>query len=144
MNTRRDFLKKTCGLCIALGGVGFVSTLLESCATVPMVKATETNKKISIPLNSFNDKKPFVLIRVFSLENDILLYKKSENDFVAILMQCTHEKQPLSLSGTGLHCSAHGSSFDLEGNVTQSPALLPLKKYPATLSGEVIIIELNK
>ncbi|MEO5643011.1 MAG: Rieske (2Fe-2S) protein [Bacteroidia bacterium] len=143
MNSRRNFLKKTCGFCVALGGIGFASSLLESCSSVPMIKASAANNKVSVPVNAFATDKPYVLVRVNSLENDILLVRNADGTFNGLYMKCTHQDQPLSVSGNGLHCSAHGSSFDLEGNVTQSPATLPLKKYKATQNGESIIIQLN-
>lgn len=143
MATRRDFLKSTCGLCFALGGIGIVSAFLQSCSTIPMIKATASDKKISVPLSSFTEKQPYVLVRVSSLENDILLVKKADGTYTGLYMECTHQNQPLTVAGNSLHCAAHGSSFDLDGNVTQSPAARPLKKYPATVAGDNVLIELN-
>lgn len=143
MTTRRDFLKKTCGFCVALGGIAVVSSLMESCTSVPMVKASAVNKQVTVPVSAFVENQPFVRVRVTSMENDILLVKKTDGTFSGLYMQCTHEDQPLTVSGTGLHCASHGSSFDLEGNVTQSPATRPLKKYKASQNGESIIIQLN-
>jgi cytochrome b6-f complex iron-sulfur subunit len=143
MTSRRDFLKKSCGLCVALGGIAVVSALLESCSTIPMIKASATNKKVVVPIKTFAADKPYVLVRVASLENDILLVKKTDGTFTGLYMQCTHQSQPLTVSGTSLHCSAHGSSFDLDGNVTHEPAIAPLKKYPAAQEGESVIIQLS-
>ncbi|CAN5140137.1 Rieske (2Fe-2S) protein [soil metagenome] len=130
-------------MCVALGGLGFAASLLESCSTVPLIKASADNYKVSVPLKSFTKEKSFVIVRVASLDHDILLVKNSDGKYLGLNMVCTHQSQPLSLSGNGLHCSAHGSSFDLEGNVTHAPAAIPLKRYTATLSGESIIIDLQ-
>jgi nitrite reductase/ring-hydroxylating ferredoxin subunit len=143
MSSRRDFLKNTCGICLAIGGAGMLSALLQSCGAIPMVKASPVDKKVSVPLSSFTDKQPYVLVRIASLENDILLVKKKDGTFTALYMECTHQNQPLTVTGNGLHCPTHGSSFDLDGNVTQSPATQPLKKYPAAASGENVLITLN-
>ena len=143
MTTRRDFLKSTCGFCLALGGIGIASALLQSCSSIPMIKATASGKKVSVPLSSFTEKQPYVLVRVASLENDILLVKKADGTFTGLYMECTHQNQPLTVAGNSLHCAAHGSSFDLDGNVTQSPAARPLKKYSATLSGDNVTIDIS-
>jgi cytochrome b6-f complex iron-sulfur subunit len=42
-----------------------------------------------------------------------------------------------------LYCSAHGSTFDLQGNVTHEPASRPLKQYRTEKVNNEIIIYLQ-
>jgi cytochrome b6-f complex iron-sulfur subunit len=55
-------------------------------------------------------------------------------------MKCTHQDNPLTVNSTGLYCTAHGSTFDLQGNVTKEPALHALKKYKTELNESSIVI----
>jgi Rieske Fe-S protein len=55
-------------------------------------------------------------------------------------MKCTHQDNPLTATQTGFFCSAHGSTFDLKGNVTKEPALRPLKKYTTEIKESSILI----
>jgi len=74
---------------------------------------------------------------------DILLVKKSELEYNAIYMKCSHRENFVSATKTGLYCSEHGSTFDLDGNVTKEPALKPLKKFKTVLNNNSITIDLN-
>lgn len=129
-------------MCVALGGLGVVATLLEGCSSLPIVKATPENNTLKVPVSSF-EKSQYVLVRSAKMEFDILLVKKSDGTYHGLKMQCTHQAQPLSVSGNGLHCATHGSAFDLDGNVTHEPATVPLTKYFAAIQGDSIIVQLN-
>lgn len=143
MTTRRDFLKTACGFCAALGSVGLVSTLLEGCKSIPVIKASPQNNRVAVPVSSFAEGN-YVFVRASGQESDILLIKRTDGTYNALLMLCTHESQPLTLSGSSIYCASHGSSFDLEGKVTKAPATRPLQRFPATVEGDSVIIQLNR
>jgi Rieske Fe-S protein len=136
---RRAFVKNTC---IACGGSLILGLFLESCATLPMVQASPSENKISILKTQFLQGN-LLIARSNKIDSDILVRKK-ENVFIALRMMCTHEEQPLTATTDQLHCPSHGSSFDLEGNVTREPASRPLRKYMITETENEIIIHLNQ
>lgn len=121
--------------------ISVFASQLSGCKTVAITNAQVENNMINIPVSTFADKK-IQIIRSATLNNDILLVKNSETQYTALLMRCTHRNNPLTASDSGLYCSAHGSRFDLEGNVTYEPATLPLKKFTTQLQNEYIIINL--
>jgi Rieske Fe-S protein len=141
MNSRRKFIKSTCNACIGAIAVSIFASQLSGCKTVSITNAQVENNAIKIPVASFADKK-IQIIRSSILNNDILLVKNSDTQYTALLMLCTHRNNPLTASGSGLYCSAHGSRFDLEGNVTLEPATQPLKKYLTQLQNEFVTIYL--
>lgn len=130
-----------CGM-IGLLGVLPV-TMLESCMTLPMLRTTSKNSSIIISKTKLAaDKKIFVL-RNDDLQYDVLLVKNTNNTYYAMYMQCTHNDNPVQANDKGLFCTAHGSTFDLAGNVTNGPATQSLKKYVVSEDGDNLTIHIN-
>ncbi len=126
---------------MALGGAAM--NFLESCAPLPVFRAGEEAKILNVPKEKFL-KSPVVVVRVNWMPYDVLLVKKSETEYKAIYMRCSHEDQILVPSKSGLFCTAHGSTFDLDGNVTKEPAIKNLTQYQVTVQSEWIQVNLEK
>jgi Rieske Fe-S protein len=65
----------------------------------------------------------------------IVVVRRSEADYIAMSMLCTHSQFTLRPPSAGtMYCPGHGSNFDLEGTPLDGPAVAtgPLKQYPAT------------
>lgn len=139
MATRRDFIRTGCLHCAGLMGAGM---LLQGCgSSVHLFKTTVQNNKVEVPVSEFADGKSMVVVRNSSLENDILLVKKNDQ-YSALNLRCTHEGFGLTTTSNKIVCSAHGSTFDFEGNVLKEPALKPLKKFNTRVTNDKIIIDL--
>lgn len=142
MKTRRDFLKDTCAACLGTAFLGFTFTQLTSCSSLPVYKTDLTRKLVNVPLSGFAESN-LVIVRDLQVPFDILLVKKSEQEYNAIYMKCTHQENQVTATKNGLYCSSHGSTFDLDGNVTKEPALLPLKKFKTEIRDTQLSIDLN-
>lgn len=140
---RRDFIKTTCLTCAGILGAGSVLSLLNSCAPLPVLKTSTSDKVVVVPDSSFKADQNLLVIKNSNLEFDILLVKKKDNTYNALYMQCTHQSQPLTASKSGLFCASHGSGFDLDGNVTMEPAALPLRKFKTETENNTIKIYLS-
>jgi nitrite reductase/ring-hydroxylating ferredoxin subunit len=92
---------------------------------------------------SFFETSNLAIVRDNQAEFDILLVKKSEDLFEAIYMKCSHRENPLTATETGLYCSAHGSIFDLDGNVKKEPATAPLQKFPVDFDRTQGLVSIN-
>lgn len=140
MINRRKFIKSGCAACV-LASAGM--SLLESCASpLPMIKSAGNNKQLHIPTNSFvAGKGNLLVVRTKELEYDILLVK-TDNQYKALYLRCTHEGVGLTPTANKIFCSAHGSVFDLNGNVVKEPALRPLKTIPTEVLNNQIIIHI--
>ena len=143
MQNRRDFIKKSCTLCMSIAGLGVLSSQLSSCAPLPIYKGEVSNGMIAVPVSSFTEKSNIVIVRNAQMEFDIAIVKNSASDYTALEMKCTHQANPLTATKMGLFCSAHGSSFDLKGNVTKEPASSPLKKYKTEISNTSVFINIK-
>jgi nitrite reductase/ring-hydroxylating ferredoxin subunit len=142
MGTRREFLADACRLCAVITTAGFATTFLEGCNSLQVVTATVADNTLKVPLTAFTEKSQ-ILVRSKKTAYDIFVNKKSAGDYTALLMECTHEQQPLTASGSALFCASHGSKFDLEGNVLLAPATKKLVRYPVTANDTELTIELK-
>lgn len=143
MTSRRQFILSSCKVCLLMGTAGTLATLMESCKTIKSVSAEPAGTgRVKVPLTSFAESNQ-ILVRAPKSLFDILVNKKSDGSFVALLMQCTHEDQPLTATSTVISCASHGSRFDLDGNVLLAPATRPLIKYQAVASENDLLITLK-
>lgn len=138
---RRDFLGKSCMLCLSVAGLAAGATTLSSCSTIPAVTGKSDGNVMRVLKSAFKDSQ-LLMVRANLLPYDILLVKNGET-IVALSMQCTHQDNPLTVTKKGLYCSAHGSRFDLEGRPTAAPATLPLKRFPTKLDNDSILIHIQ-
>jgi len=138
MVNRRTFIKTSCVVC----ATGLISQLTSCAPALPTFKTKIAGPSINVPL-SFFETSNLAIVRDNQAEYDILLVKKGEELFDAIYMKCSHRENPLTATETGLHCSAHGSIFDLDGNVKKEPATAPLQKFPVVFDRTQGLISIN-
>jgi Rieske Fe-S protein len=139
---RREFVKQSCTLCLAVGA-GMVVSSLSSCGTaLPVYKTDVAANKIAVPVSLF-DNSEFQLVQPKSMYYNIGLKKEKDGTYTALLLRCTHADNQLIPTGNGFKCTLHGSAFDKEGSVTNGPAERPLKKYPTEIISNQIIIHIS-
>ncbi len=120
--------------------VGLLTSSLSSCS--PVYVATISDSKISVPVSLFA-KSNLQIIRVQHYGYDIALRKESGENYVALLLRCTHAENPLISKGSDFFCDLHGSNFDKNGKVTKGPAEQPLKKLSTERVSDNIIITVS-
>lgn len=140
--TRREFLKDACTACLGMSFLGVSLSQLTSCSPFPVYKTDLSKKTVAVPVSSFGES-TMVIVRDMQVIYDVLLVRKPDGVYDALYMRCTHQENPLTATKTGLFCSAHGSRFDLDGNVLKEPALAPLKKFKTEVHENQILIDLN-
>jgi nitrite reductase/ring-hydroxylating ferredoxin subunit len=125
---RREFIKKGCFACMALGA-GIVSTSLASCSSFPVLQASVEGDRIALDPANFTSEINVILLRTRKFDHDILVVKNIDSTYRAIYMECTHNKFSLSANKSQIFCTAHGAEFDFEGTVTKGPAAQKLKTF---------------
>jgi Rieske Fe-S protein len=135
---RREFVKLStgCALLLAVGGLG----TLQGCTAAKIYNTTVTENQCRIPLSEFLTDKMRTL-RIPKWKYDILVVKKGEKDFNAILLECTHRRYELNVNAKGINCPAHGSAFNFEGKVLVGPATEPLKKFDTYIDGKDLVVK---
>jgi len=144
---RKEFIKN-CGFA-CIGGTALMA-FLQSCASTAyfaqtalednkiLIKKTEflTTKKEKIK------KRKLVLVKSEKFGFPICVYKISEVEYSALLMQCTHKGCELQPQGSFLVCPCHGSEFSNKGVVQNPPAEQNLLTFKTTIDNENIYIHL--
>lgn len=127
-----------------------LETTMSGCATQKYVNALVKGDNLEVPLASFHKMKQgemmyldSLIVRNPSLQYPICVFRLSDNEYEAFLMKCTHQGTELRLFGDVLQCSAHGSEFDKNGNVTTGPASQKLRRFPITIENEKLMISLK-
>ena len=141
---RKKFIKNCGYACIGISAIG---TLLQSCVSTKELSIKIIGSDITIPKLDFLKKERYLSYIILNNENlqfPIYVFRFSENKYTALYLQCTHQGNELNAYGDKLVCSAHGSEFDNLGNVTNGPAIQPLKSFPVSTNQENIIISLKK
>ena len=139
---RKEFIKKSCTVCLAIGA-GWMLTELAACAHLPIFKGQVKDNKVIVPLSLFATT-DVQIVSVKGLDYDLSLRKEKNGSYTALLMRCTHADNALNSAGNGYVCTLHGSAFDKEGAVTQGPAEQSLKRYKTEVNTTDIIITIDQ
>lgn len=138
---RKEFLRTTgkC-FCSLLGGAAAASWL-SGCAASQSTAYTATVRgtRVVVPLTLFTAT-DLQVVKVPGWQYPLLIVKRSDQQYEALLMRCTHRGYQLVAGKNGLHCNQHGSSFNLEGDVTKGPASKPLKQFPVSIHNQDLYI----
>lgn len=139
---RRQFIRSSCNFCL-LAGTGFLLTELAACSPAyQLIKAEVVNDEIQIPVDGFT-LSSLQFVRPKGWLYDIAVQKTADNNYEALLLQCTHQNNQLSPNGHGYTCSLHGSQFDKDGKVVKGPAENPLKRYNTNIDKDKLVIHLK-
>ncbi len=138
---RRGFLISSCTACAVALAAGTVLDL-AGCSPLHVVSEEANGDTLHIPISEFGESNALI-VRTKAAAYDILVVRYADQTTGALLMECTHQNTPLNATGTGLFCPAHGSAFDLHGNVTHGPAAKPLKIFNTSIEDGIVILHLT-
>ena len=140
---RKAFIKKCSWSCLgAFAGI----VLLPSCYSAKYVDSTLMADNLIVDLSHFPaevEGTSSIIVAHAKLKYPIVIFRKGEKYFKALLMKCTHQGIELRLYGDRLHCTAHGSQFSLGGEVLNGPASRSLRSFPTSVSNNQLIINLQ-
>ncbi len=141
---RKEFIK-TCGLACISGGL--LSGVLQSCNPSKIISGNIEGDQLVISLKYFKSKSSsennYVIVRNQKLKFPICVYELDQNNYSALLMQCTHKGAELQAFGNKLQCPAHGSEFTNTGKVTHGPAEKNLRSLTVSLQNDHLKISLK-
>lgn len=135
-NQRRQFLKDTA---IAAGCLCLGASILQACQALVYVPYDYSNRTITVKKIDYAENK-YVVVKPEQLPAPIYLCKLEDGEYSAVLMLCTHKQCQLTPSVNTLTCPCHGSEFSQTGEVLESPAQEPLRKFVVTQDDNNIYI----
>lgn len=130
---RKDFLI-TVGKGAALAGLVYCVGCSPNNSDSPI--AAPTNIDITLDL-TLHANQPLNSVGGSIVNGEIVIGRVSTTSFVAISAACTHQGTTVEfqLPQNQFFCPNHGSTFALDGSVTQGPAQKSLTKYNTSLNG---------
>ncbi len=141
---RKEFIL-TCGnACLAMSPM---LAILGGCGTnLYYAKHTDSNNKLSIAKSEFivpekNTFRKFVLLKTTKYNFPIGIFRISETEYSALLMECTHNGCELKAQGDYLLCPCHGSEFSNKGVVQNPPAEANLKTFETSFDNTTIYVQ---
>jgi len=145
---RRDFIKTYCFTCAAAIGA---SVLLPSCTTSKYITNFSVEKNIlavkkaefTVVKKEKTIEQKYILLKPEGFNFPIAVYKINQNEYTALLLECTHQGCELTPYETTLVCPCHGAEFSKQGDVTQGPAENKLKTFITTQDESNIYIQLK-
>jgi len=141
---RQEFIKGSCGVCIALSSGFLLSAVLGSCKTMlGVVKTTSKDDVVTIPVKEF-EQTDYKLVRVKNYDYDLAVQKNTDGTYTTLVLKCSHAGQPLTRTGKNYFCALHGSQFDHEGHVTRGPAENDMMRLTTQIIKDQLSIQLKK
>lgn len=129
---RRDFLVATVGIATASG-----------CSAGVKRTWVDDSGAITVELKEFEKESENDALRLVTDEHSVVLSRDDEGGFTAVSGICTHQQCSIHPTGNLLNCPCHGSAFTRQGQVVRGPARKALPRYPTSVEGESIRIQLS-
>jgi cytochrome b6-f complex iron-sulfur subunit len=144
---RRKFIKACCYSAVSLPAM---TAVLQSCGAIYYASSTHDSNKITVARSEFwmikkdeKVKRTFVLINTEDSEFPICLYNTEEDNYLAVLLECTHKGCELNVGGGIYSCPCHGSEFTIAGQVLEGPAEENLRAFTTSVDDENIYVNLS-
>jgi len=141
---RKEFLKNCGYTCL---GASMLSIFLESCSGNKQIEGIIQNADLIVPVSAFQQHthsfRKYIIVEHEKLQYPICVYRFNQNQYVALLMRCTHQGAELQVFGERLQCPAHGSEFSNTGIVQNGPADVNLRSFPVIIQNDQLYISLK-
>ena len=128
---RRYFLQQSCGLCLTMLMSGWLVEELSACSASKVLQGRLVDREIEVDGALLNDEH-FRVLAASGVRYRIALRRLADGQYLALLLMCTHARNPVTLTGDSFYCPLHGSRFDAQGQVVQGPAQQPLVHLPVS------------
>ncbi len=153
--SRRKFFVKTLQTAAIVSMPAILGSVLESCSNtligptaaqmMPTVSGSLAGGIVTVNIDSSSPLSGVGGAAVVNYSGGTLLVDHpSANTYNALSSICPHQGCQITGFDSGSEkfiCPCHGSTFDINGNVTQGPAGSPLTKYQTTISGNQLMIK---
>lgn len=112
------------------------------------ITGTTTGSSINFTIDlSHSTQSALKTVGAFKIIGDVLVAHTTDDRYVALSKNCTHEGNTLAYRGSSndLFCSNHGSEFTTAGAVKKGPdtgdTISSLRTFSTSLSGEALTVK---
>lgn len=161
--SRRGFIRQTIGAAGSafligplLALTGCEETVFKTTPTSPDTGLTIEGNFVKLDTGNAN----YAILRTangfarfVALGRNVMVFRISDTEVSALTTVCTHQGCDLfpggssnsaMLDSTKVQCGCHGSTFDItNGSRLAGPATSGIQKFPATVSGNTITVDLS-
>lgn len=127
--SRRDFIKRSAVGVIAGGAILSTMNVEAFAKTAAANKAVFRKSGDDLVVKLADNTALGKTGGSVKVNDEIMLIRKSETEFLAVKTICTHKGCDVELEGDKFVCPCHGSEFTMDGKVTQGPAKTNLKTF---------------
>ena len=127
--SRRDFIKRSAVGVIAGGAILSTMNVEAFAKTAAANKAVFRKSGDDLVIKLADNTALGKTGGSVKVNDEIMLIRKSETEFLAVKTICTHKGCDVELEGDKFVCPFHGSEFTMDGKVTQGPAKTNLKTF---------------
>lgn len=131
----------------ALRALGAVCALpcLEACASQRSFRTGVENNSVRVPAEQLSHlRESYDTLTVRTGQNaPILVRRLADGQFIAVDARCPHSGCKVQAEPEGYVCPCHGSAFGTGGELLAGPAQQALRRYPADLDGDTLVIRLS-
>ncbi|MBV6478743.1 MAG: Cytochrome b6-f complex iron-sulfur subunit [Ignavibacteria bacterium] len=135
---RRDFIKSSIKT-LTVGGLALSALDLKKLFAEAESKSPGGITKV-INLSDYPD---LGSVGGYVTIGKVIVIRKSESNFLALSLKCTHKKCDVEYNGSSFECPCHGSTYDGNGKVTNGPSTKNLKSYKTTFNSEENTLTIN-
>lgn len=139
---RRAFLARARDTALGIGLCGALP-VLSSCATVPFAEFRRSGGVLRVSRSVFASA-PGVLLDFPDEGVPIYVHQHDAGRYSAVLTRCTHQGCQADPAGDRIRCPCHGSQYTLDGRVLEGPAERPLTRYPVSVEGDELLVEVGR
>lgn len=135
---RREFVRN--------GAAALAVVMLPACASLVTRQVPLENGRIRLSLRQhpeLGEPRGSLRLMPTGWTDPLFLVSLEGGGYAALSSICTHRGCTVDLGGPGFGCPCHGSQYDREGQVTRGPASRALTRYPVSVTGDELVIEVG-
>ncbi len=140
-STRREFLGRLGAAAVAQSSL---VSLFNGCAPgLATYRLGAIDRRVILSLADFPELRNdggAIELEIESIHDPLVVVRRSESEFVALSLICTHQGCTVWKEPSFFRCPCHGSTYALDGSIARGPAEKPLAKYRTeSIHGQLII-----
>ena len=134
---RRSFLETVVPGALCAGALAS----LAGCSSLNYVAAEQRGDRLAVRKADLAET-PYAFLENPLGERPIFLVHDGDDEYTALLAECTHRSCLVEPAGDRLACPCHGSEFTFAGDVLEGPAELPLQRFGVASDAEFVYVDL--